>query len=359
MTTHPSASRAGSTGELPDVLRTLLTTPGPSGFVEEATAAFAAACEPLATSVATDDHGSTVARLEGGAGPSVAVMGHIDEIGLIVTHVDDGGFLWFTQIGGWDPQILVGQRVQVLTRDGVLPGVAGRKPIHLLGDDERKAAPKLKDLHIDIGAADGDEARSKVRVGDVAVIAAEPVQLPNGRVVSRSLDNRVGCFVAYETLRLLAADDGAAPGDMLAVAVNHEETNFGGATQTTFALQPDVALVIDVTHETGAPGVSENENGRHLFGSGPAIFRAATLSRRVFDGLVDAAEADGIPYTIEATGRATGTDADAVVKSRAGVATASIGIPCRYMHSAVEMVALEDVLNAARLCAAFIRRHGK
>ncbi len=342
---------------LPAGLRTLLTTPGPSGHVEEAAAAFAGLCEPIATSVATDDHGSTVARLEGGDGPSVAVMGHIDEIGLIVTHIDDKGFLWFTQIGGWDPQILVGQRVEVLTRDGRIPGVAGRKPIHLLTDDERKAVPKLKDLHIDIGARDGDEARSMARVGDVAVIAAEPVELPNGRVVSRSLDNRVGCFVAYETLRLLSEGDAPA-GDAYAVAVNHEETSFGGAIQTTYALQPDIVLVIDVTHETGAPGVPENENGRHLYGSGPAIVRGATLSRRVFDGLVDAAEAEGIEYTIEATGRSTGTDADAVVNSRAGVATASIGVPCRYMHSAVEMVAVDDVLATARLCAAFIRRRG-
>lgn len=341
---------------LPDVLRTLLTTPGPSGYVEDAAAAFAAACEPVATSVLTDDHGSTVARLEGGDGPSVAVMGHVDEIGLIVTHIDDNGFLWFTQVGGWDPQILVGQRVEVLTRNGRIPGVAGRKPIHLLGDEERKQVPKLKDLHIDIGAKDGDEARELARVGDVAVIAAEPVELPNGRVVSRSLDNRVGCFVAYETMRLLSEDGGAPAGDVYAVAVNHEETNFGGAIQTTYALQPEIVIVIDVTHETGAPGVPENENGRHPYGSGPAIVRGATLSRRVFDGLVDAAEAEGIPYTVEATGRATGTDADAVVKSRAGVATASVGVPCRYMHSAVEMVQLDDVLNTARLCAAYIRR---
>jgi putative aminopeptidase FrvX len=342
---------------IPDVFRTLLTTPGPSGYVEEAAAAFAAACEPIATSVATDDYGSTVARLAGTdpAHPTVAVMGHIDEIGLIVTHIDDSGFLWFTQVGGWDPQILVGQRVEVLTAAGRIPGVAGRKPIHLLGEDDRKSVPKLKDLHIDIGAKDGDEARSLARVGDVAVIAAEPVELPNGRVVSRSLDNRVGCFVAYETMRLLAEGDAPA-GDVFAVAVNHEETNFAGARQTNFTLEPDVALVIDVTHETGAPGISENENGRHHYGSGPAIVRGATLSRKVFDGLVAAAEAEDIPYTIEATGRATGTDADAVVTSRAGVATASIGVPCRYMHSAVEMVALEDVLNTARLCAAFIRR---
>ncbi|MEJ7893334.1 MAG: M42 family peptidase [Solirubrobacteraceae bacterium] len=340
---------------IPDVFRDLLTAAGPSGYVGPAATVFREACEPLAGSVVTDAHGSTVARLAGGGGPRVAVMGHVDEIGLIVTHIDDNGFLWFGQIGGWDPQILVGQRVDVLTRAGTIPGVAGRKPIHLLTDEERKQVPKLKDLHIDIGARDGDEARSLARVGDVAVISAEPVELPNHRIVSRSLDNRVGCFVAYETLRLLSEGE-APPGEFMAVAVNHEETNFGGSTQTTYALEPDVVVVIDVTHETGAPGVDEKENGRHPYGSGPAIIRGATLSPRVFDLLVEAAEAEDIPYTIEATGRSTGTDADAVVTSRAGVHAASIGVPCRYMHSAVEMVQLDDVLATARLCAAFARR---
>ena len=342
---------------LPGVLRSLLTTPGPSGYEGAAATVFREACAPLASEVATDANGSTVARLAGtGAGPSVAVMGHIDEIGLIVSHIDDKGFLWFLSIGGWDPQILVGQRVDVITRSGIIPGVAGRKPIHLLDEDERKRVPKLKDLHIDIGARDGDEARAMAAVGDVAVISAEPVELPNGRVVSRSMDNRIGCFVAYEALRLLAEDGPPGAGDFYAIAVNHEETNFQGAITTAYAVEPDVALVIDVTHETGAPGVDEKENGRHPYGSGPAVVRGATLSPRVFDGLLAAAEAEGIPYTVEATGRATGTDADAVVKTRAGIATGSLGVPCRYMHSAVEMVQLDDVLATARLCAAFARR---
>ncbi len=153
------------------------------------------------------------ARAGTGDGPFVAVVGHIDEIGLIVHHIDDDGFLWFTGVGGWDPIILVGQRVEIATRDGAVPGVVGKKPIHLLKDDERKKAPELKDLHIDIGAKDGDEARSLVRIGDVAVIAGEPVELPNGRVVSRSMDNRLGCFVALEAARLVA-EAGGAPGDV-------------------------------------------------------------------------------------------------------------------------------------------------
>ena len=340
---------------VPDDLRSLLTAAGPSGYVEAPARAFRTACEPLAE-VVTDPHGSTVARLPGtGGGPSVAVMGHIDEIGLIVSHIDDNGFLWFLQVGGWDPQILVGQRVDVLTRNGIIPGVAGRKPIHLLDEEDRKRVPKLRDLHIDIGARDGEDARAMAAVGDVAVISGDPVELANGRVISRSMDNRIGCFVAYETLRLLA-EDGPAPGDFYAMAVNHEETNFQGAITTSYAVRPDVVVVIDVTHETRAPGVDEKENGRHEYGSGPAIVRGAPLSPSVFDQLVETAEAEGIKYTVEATGRSTGTDADAVVKSRAGVATASIGVPCRYMHSSVEMVQIDDVLETARLCAAFARR---
>src|SRR5918993_5005883 len=139
-----------------------------------------------------------------GNGRSVAIVGHIDEIGLIVHHIDDDGFLWFTGVGGWDPVILVGQRVEISTREGRVPGVVGKKPIHLLKDDERKKAPELKNLHIDIGARDGDDARSLVRVGDVAVIAGEPVELPNDRVASRSLDNRLGAYVVLEAARLVA-----------------------------------------------------------------------------------------------------------------------------------------------------------
>jgi putative aminopeptidase FrvX len=188
------------------------------------------------------------------------------------------------------------------------------------------------------------------------VIAAEPVELGNDRVASRSMDNRLGCYVAYETLRLLASEGERPAGDFFACAVTQEEITFQGAITTAYALQPDVAIVIDVTHATDAPGIDEKENGRHPFGSGPAIVRGTSLNPRLFDLLVDAAEAEGIPYTVEATARSTGTDADAVVNSRAGIPTASIGIPLRYMHSPVELVQLDDVANTARLCAAFVRR---
>jgi endoglucanase len=342
-----------------DALRSLLTPIGPSGYEGPAAAAFRAACEPVCDEVATDHVGSTVARLAGtGGGLSTAVMGHIDEIGLIVSHIDDQGFLWFLPVGGWDPVILVGQRVRVVTAGGILDGVVGKKPIHLMDEDDRKKTPRLKDLHIDVGARDGDEARAMVAIGDVAVIAADPVELPNGRLAARAMDNRLGCFVAYETLRLLHAGEGGErpAGDVFGVAVAQEETTFQGSHTTSYALSPDVALVIDVTHATDAPGVDEKENGRHPLGSGPAIVRGSSLNPRVYELLVAAAEAEGIPYTVEATGRYTGTDADAVTLSRAGIPTGCIGVPLRYMHSPVEIVQLEDVRNTARLCAAFARR---
>ncbi len=340
---------------LPDTLRRLLTTPGPSGYEQAPAAVFREAAAAFAE-VTTDTVGSTVARVRGtGDGPLVAVVGHIDEIGLIVHHIDDDGFLWFTGVGGWDPTILIGQRVEIATRDGVVTGVVGKKPIHLLKDEERKQVPQLKELHVDIGAKNGDDARSRVRIGDVAVIAGEPVELPNGRVISRSMDNRLGCYVALEAARLVA-EVGGAPGDVAAVAVAQEEITFGGARTTAYSLSPAIAVVVDVTFATDAPGLDEKELGRHRFGSGPVIQRGSTLDPTVFELLHAAAEAEGIPFTVDASARATGTDADAFHVARQGIPSTVVSVPLRYMHSPVEMVQLDDVENAAKLIAAFCRR---
>jgi putative aminopeptidase FrvX len=340
---------------LPDVLRKLLTAPGPSGYEQAAAAVFRDAASAFAD-VTHDSIGSTVARVPGtGDGPSVAVVGHVDEIGLIVHHIDDDGFLWFGGVGGWDPVVLVGQRVEIATRDGAVPGVVGKKPIHLLEPDDRKKAPELKHLHIDIGARDGDQARGMVRIGDVAVIAGEPIELPNDRYASRSMDNRIGCFVALEAARLVA-EAGGAPGDVYACAVTQEEITFGGANTTAYSLRPDIAIAVDVTFETKPPGHDEKEIGRHHFGSGPVITRGSTLNPQVVEWLREAGEAEGIPFTLSASSRATWTDADAFHASRAGIPTGLVSVPLRYMHSPVEVVQLDDVDNAARLIAAFARR---
>jgi putative aminopeptidase FrvX len=340
---------------IPPVLRSLLAAHGPSGYETAPAAVFRDAASAYAE-VVTDVMGSVWARVPGtGGGPTLAVVGHIDEIGLIVTHIDDDGFLRFRGVGGWDPQILVGQRVLLETRSGPVPGVVGKKPIHLLKEDERKKVARVEEMHIDIGAKDGEEARGLARVGDVAVIDGEPIELPNGRAVSRSMDNRLGCYVAYEAARQIS-EAGGATGDVVAVAAVQEETTFAGATTTAYALRPDVAIIVDVTHATDAPGVDVAELGAHPFGSGPVIERGSNLNPRVVDLMCDAADAEGIPYTLQASGRSTGTDLDAMHLSRGGIPCGGIGLPLRYMHSPVEMVQLDDIANAARLVAAVAKR---
>ena len=343
------------------LLRELLSARGPSGYEtapaavwREAAGAFAQASSdvvgtPLALVAPTS---SSKGERGYQKGPRrLLVMGHIDEIGLIVTHIDDEGYLWFREVGGWDPQILVGQRVVLDTREGPVRGVIGKKPIHLLRGEERKKAPEVRDLHIDVGARDGEQARGLVRIGDVAVIDAEPLELPGGRLVSRALDNRLGSYVALEAARRVALA-GGAQWELAAVAAVQEETVFGGSRTSAFSLAPDAAIVVDVTHATDAPGVDVKEAGKHELGSGPVISRGSTLNDAVFELLFEAGEAEKIAFTVEASGRNTGTDADAVHLSRGGVPTGLVSIPIRYMHSPVELVQLEDVHAAARLIAA-------
>jgi len=301
-----------------------------------------------------DRMGNSFATLNEGGSPKVMLAGHIDEIGLMVTHVEDSGLLRFAGVGGWDPQVLVGQRVLLQTSNGQVRGVIGKKAIHVMEADERKKVSEIKSLWIDIGAKDGDEAKEKVRVGDVAVIDQDVVELPNGRIASRALDNRMGAFVVLEALRLLSEEDGFAP-EVIAVANVQEEIGLYGVRGAAFGLDPDAAIAVDVTHATDTPGIPKNEHGDHALGSGPVITRAVNLSPVVTEGLIAAAEAEDISYTLEADSRSTSTDADAIQFTRAGIATGLVSVPNRYMHSPNEIVDLEDLTNCARLIAAYIR----
>jgi putative aminopeptidase FrvX len=340
----------------PELLTNLLTASGPSGHETDPARVWREGCAEFAAEVGGDHVGSSFARVPGTAGgPRLAIVGHIDEIGLHVSHIDDEGYLRFGEVGGWDPIVLVGQRVKLSTRGGPVTGVVGRKPIHLLKGDDRKKVPELKDLHIDIGAVDAEEARARVRIGDVAVIDAAPMEMPHDRIVSRALDNRVGCFVAAEAARLVAAAGGGV-GDVVAMAVVQEETTFAGSRTSAFAHRPDLAIVVDLTFATDQPGIELGPITKHTMGSGPVIARGTTLHPLMFELLHEAGEAEEIPFTVESLGRGTGTDADAIHFSRSGVPTGLVSVPSRYMHSPVEMVSLQDIDAAARLLAAFALR---
>ena len=340
----------------PELLRRLLTAPGPPGHESLPALVWREAADAFADEVTTDTLGTTVARVNGrGESPVMAVIGHIDEIALLVSHVTDKGFLHVVQSGGWDAQVLVGQRVEVLTRNGTVPGVVGRKPPHLTDAEERKKAVQLKHLHVDVGAKDGDEARSLVAAGDQVLIAAEPLELPNERLASRALDNRLGVFVAIEVARRVKEAGGGA-GPVAGVAAVQEEIGAHGARVMAYGLEPDLAVVVDVTHATDAPGVDPGELGDHGLGSGPVITRGAIVNRAVNDLLDEVAAAEEIECATEAAGRQTGTDADTVHLSRTGVATAVVSIPLRYMHSPVELVDLADVEATIRLLTALALR---
>ena len=335
---------------IPDLLLQLLTSPAPSGSEERAAAVWRAAAAPFAE-VSSDTLGSTFARVAGrGGGPVCALVGHIDEIGVIATHVDDRGFVSIRRIGGFAAEPLVGQRVEFLT--GVKGLVARRRDTTTPQSDRKRA--DIKDLHVDVGARDGDEARSLVQPGDAAVLTAEPTELPNGRVVSRSLDNRLGAYIALEVAHRVA--EAGAPGDVVAIAAAQEEIGCHGARTAVFALEPDVALVFDVTTASDSPGADPAEDGAHELGSGPTILRGPLMHPRLVELLLETAAADGIPYTLEVAGAQTNTDADYTHISRGGVPTAVVSVPLRYMHSPSELAQLSDVEAAIDLSVGFLQR---
>ncbi len=339
-------------------LRTLLDSPGPSSYEVVPARAWRAEAQTFADTVVADISGNSFATLNGTAAPRIMLAGHIDEIGIMVTYIDDEGYLSFDPIGGWDHQVFVGQRVRLLGKTGDVPGVIGKKAIHLMEKEDREKVSKASDLWIDIGAANRAEAATRVRIGDAGVLASSVLEFPNGRIVSRSLDNRVGSFVVLEALRLLAKDRPTAR--VTAAATTREEISYtgGGARTGAAALEADIAVVIDVTHATDYPGVDKRHHGDYKLGSGPAITRGAAINPMLVDLLVETAEAEKIPYTLEAAPRETSTDADNIFTALKGVATALVSVPLRYMHSPNEMVALEDLERTARLLAAFARRVG-
>jgi endoglucanase len=271
--------------------------------------------------------------------------------------VDDDGYLFFAGIGGWDSQVLVGQRVVIASHKGPVRGVIGKQAIHLMKREDMERVSKITDLWIDIGVASKAEALERIRVGDPAVLDATVQELPNSRVVSRSIDNRIGAYVVAEALRLLSSDRPKHAG-AFAVATTREEIAWagGGARTSAVGIEPQVALVVDVTHATDYPGAEKKRAGEHKLGGGPVLSRGSAVSHLVFDLLVECAEAEKIPYSIQAAPHDTGTDADAIYNALRGIPTGLVSVPNRYMHSPNEMVATEDLERAARLCAQFARR---
>jgi endoglucanase len=336
-------------------LKRLLDAPGPSGFETAPAAVWREEASAFAE-VTRDVAGNSLAAVRGDGRPTIMLAGHIDEIGLIITYIDDAGLVYVAPIGGWDVQVLVGQRICFAGPRGPVYGVVGKKPIHLMKPDEREKASKITDLWVDIGATSRDEAQQTLSIGDAGVIDARTLELPNNRIASRSIDNRIGAFVVLEALRRYAADPGEAR--VVAVATTQEEIGYhgGGALVAASRIDPTMAIAVDVTFASDHPGVEKKEHGEHRIGGGPVLSRGAVVSPVVLTLLKESAAALDIPYTVHAVGKDTSTDADFIHLAREGVATGLISIPNRYMHSPNEMVSLDDVDRAASLIAETCRR---
>jgi endoglucanase len=337
-------------------LERLLATASPSGFETEAARVWRAEAESFADEVSVDSNGNSFARLRGD-GPKVMIEGHIDEIGLMITHIDDDGYLWISGIGGWDDQVLVGQRVRILGTHQTVVGVIGKKPIHQMDPEDRNKVSKMKTLWIDIGAGSADEAREQVEIGDAGVVEQPYLALGDDRIACRGMDNRVGAFIALEALRKLA--DGERPAaDVWAVAAVQEEVGLFGGRTSAYSLEPDVAIAIDVCHATDHPDADVRGIGKIKIGGGPVFARGAAVHPDVYERLVAAAKAEDMPYAVESAPIRSGTDADAITRERGGIPTGIVSIPNRYMHSPSELVSLTDADNCARVIAAFTRRLG-
>jgi tetrahedral aminopeptidase len=336
-----------------DFLVQLLETPSPSGYERPVQDLVRGYLSGVADDVSSDSHGNVIGSKNRSAGVRVLLAGHCDQIGLIVQYIDEQGFISVAAIGGWDPIQLVGSHVVIWTASGPVPGVISRKPIHLLTDEERKTVPKLKDLWIDIGATDRADAESVVRIGDSATFSLRFQQLRHDLAAAVAMDDKVGLWAVLEGFRRAAA--GPLECGLFVASTVQEEIGLRGARTSAHAVDPHVAIAVDVTHATDCPTIDKKSEGDVALGRGPVISRGPNMSPRVVERLVAAAEASAIPFQLLAIGRATPTDANVLQTTRSGVATGLVGVPNRYMHSAVETISLDDLDRTADLLAAFVR----
>ncbi len=337
-----------------EFLKRLMATPSPSGHERAAQDVVREEIEGFCDKVERDTHGNQIGIINPEGRPRVMLSGHIDEIGLMIKYIDDEGYLYFAPVGGWDPQISQGQRVIVLTDNGPVKGVIGKKPIHLMTEEDRKKVVQIKDQWIDIGAKNREEAEKKVRIGDYVVIDVPFEELMGDLVVSRGFDDKSGAFVVVETLRLL--QDKNFPAGVYGVTSVQEEIGLRGAKTSAFHIDPDIGIAIDVTFATDCPTVEKKLVGDIKIGGGPVIARGPNINPKVERLLIQTAEEEGIPYQLEGANRATGTDANAIQITRGGIAAGLVSIPNRYMHTPCEIVSLADLENVAKLLAGFIRR---
>ena len=347
------SSKSSSKNTPYEFLKNLLNTPSPSGFETRGQKVWVDYVSQFADAVEIDAYGNAFATLNPKGDPSILISGHVDELGLMVSHISEEGYLYFKGIGGVDKALIRGQRVTVHGTKGAIPGVTGLLAIHLQEPDDRNKVPEMHAMHIDIGVSSRKEGEKLVAVGDPITYSAEFQELAGGRFAARGCDNRIGAWAAAEGLRLASLKKASLKAKLVAVSTIQEENGLYGASMAGYSVHPDVALVVDVTHATDIPNCSKQKHGEVALGKGPVISLGSVNHPVVNARLREAGKKAGIALQSEANPRWTGTDADAIFKQKGGIPTVSIGVPNRYMHSPVEMIQFSDLEQTAELLAAF------
>ncbi len=334
-------------------LQQLLSVPTPSGFETRGQERVSEYMGRFADTVSMDVHGNVTGVINPGADVRVMLAGHCDEIGLMVQHIDEKGYLTMSALGGITVSLLQGERVLIQGRKGAVPGVIGVKPIHLMTEEERKAPVNLiHELWVDIGARNRKDAEKLVSLGDTATINSGWIELANGRVACRGFDNRIGAFVVADVLRLLKGKTLRV--SVHAVSTVQEEVGLRGSRTACYTVDPQIGIAVDVGFATDFPGMNAKITGEAKTGDGPILHPGPTYNPTVLALLKKGAASAKIKTQIQPEARGMSTDAYAMQMSRGGVAAGLISVPCRYMHSPVETIALADAENTAKLIAAFI-----
>ena len=336
-----------------DFFRTAIETPSPSGYEEPIQAIIRDYIKPHATDLPTDLHGNLIASAGDPSGPRLMYAGHCDQIGMLISHIDDNGFLYAKTIGGWDPQQLIGQAMTVWTSKGAVPAVISRKPIHLLSSKERAQVVQLDQLWLDIGASSKEEASASVRVGDPVTLNLRHQELFNEMISGPGMDNKTGMWTVMESLRRAVASKTQLDCHLHSVSTVQEEIGLRGAKTAAGSIDPTVAIAVDVTHASDCPTIEQTKYGDVKVGGGPVIFRGPNINPKVAERLIGLCEKNKISYQLAALGRAAPNDSNVLQLHGGGVATGLISIPNRYMHSAVEVVSLTDVDQVADLLTLF------
>lgn len=332
-----------------EFFKLIVETPSPSGFEQPVQRVVRKRMKPFADSITTDVHGNVVAALNPEGQPRVMLAGHCDQIGMMVKHIDDKGFIFFAAIGGIDQSVLPGTAVVVHTKHGPVDGVIGRKPIHVMKPEERGGKVEMRELWVDIGTKDRKETERVVSIGDAITFRLSLTHLGQDLVAGPAFDNKCGVWVVMEALRLCATKKIKCA--LFAVSTVQEELGLRGAKTSCFGIDPQVGIAVDVTHATDYPDIDKRVNGDVKLTGGPAIARGANINPKLEQLLLQTAKAKRIGCQLEGAPGGTGTDANAMQLSRAGVATALVSIPNRYMHTQVEVVSLSDLETSAKLLA--------